>query len=127
MSSHEPALSGFERGPRAPSHPLDRLAKARLLRYGVGVLPSPAGVTFDPVLAAGLVTVGGIVVASARALPGEPLRTWRRWSGAVAVLLLAAAWVSPLQTVASHYLLTAHLVQITLIMGVVPPLLLLAL
>jgi cytochrome c oxidase assembly factor CtaG len=84
-------------------------------------------VTFDPVLAAGLVTVAGIVVASVRAMRGDPGWTWRRWSGVAAVLILAAAWVSPLQTVASHYLLTAHLAQITLIMGVVPPLLLLAL
>jgi cytochrome c oxidase assembly factor CtaG len=45
----------------------------------------------------------------------------------LAVLLLLVSWVSPLQTLASHYLLTAHLLQITLVMGFVPPLLLIGL
>jgi putative membrane protein len=52
---------------------------------------------------------------------------WRRAAGWIALLLLAIAWVSPLQTLAAHYLLTAHLLQITLVMGVIPPLILLAL
>ena len=43
------------------------------------------------------------------------------------MLLLAVAWVSPIATLAAHYLLTAHLVQVTLTMGFVAPLLLLAL
>ena len=40
---------------------------------------------------------------------------------------LAVALLSPLATLADHYLLTAHLVQVTLVMGFAPPLLLLGL
>jgi cytochrome c oxidase assembly factor CtaG len=92
------------------------------------VLPSPWTVPFDPVLAAGLVVVAIVAAGAARAARADQSRGfWRRNGGWMAVLLLAAAWISPLQTIASHYLLTAHLLQITLVMGVVPPLLLLAL
>jgi cytochrome c oxidase assembly factor CtaG len=94
----------------------------------VRVLPSPWTVPFDPVLASGLVAVVVVAAGSARAARGDRGRGfWRRNGGWVAALLLAAAWISPLQTIASHYLLTAHLLQVTLVMGVIPPLLLLAL
>lgn len=46
--------------------------------------------------------------------------------GAAAALLLIAL-VSPVGTMANHYLLSAHLAQALVLMGVVPPLLLLAL
>lgn len=81
----------------------------------------------DPLLAAGLVGSGAVAVLSMRAARGEARGRWRRAAAPVAVLLLAASWLSPLQTLASHYLLTAHLLQITLVMGVIPPLLLLGL
>jgi len=93
----------------------------------VHVLPSPGTVPFDPVLAAGLIGVGAVAAVSAYAARAERRVVWRRTAGATATLLVAAAWLSPLQTLASHYLLTAHLLQITLVMGVIPPLLLLAL
>lgn len=52
----------------------------------------------------------------------------RRWAALVtAGTLLGVVWFSPLATVAEHYLLSAHLLQITVLMGAVPPLLLLAL
>lgn len=54
-------------------------------------------------------------------------RAWRRAAGVAALVLLAGAWLSPLQALASHYLLSAHLAQVLLVMGVVPPLLLIAL
>jgi cytochrome c oxidase assembly factor CtaG len=107
--------------------PSETLESGDRLRYGVPVLPSPVTVSLDPALAASLVVVVGIVAVSARAVRGEGRRTWRRAAGWVAALLLGAAWISPLQTIASHYLLTAHLLQISLVMGVIPPLLLLAL
>lgn len=104
------------------------LASGGPLRYGVAVLPSPWTVPFDPVLATGLLTVGAIAALSGRATRGGPPRGfWRRHGAWLAAILLAASWISPLQTLASHYLLTAHLVQVTLVMGVVPPLLLLGL
>jgi cytochrome c oxidase assembly factor CtaG len=68
-----------------------------------------------------------VAAVSGYAARGERRGVWRRTAGATATLLVAAAWLSPLQTLASHYLLTAHLLQITLVMGVIPPLLLLAL
>jgi putative membrane protein len=42
------------------------------------------------------------------------------------VVLLALALISPITTLAEHYLLTAHLIQVTVVMAVVPPLMLLA-
>jgi cytochrome c oxidase assembly factor CtaG len=83
-------------------------------------------VPVDPILLAGAAATGAVVIASARSTPRGRGR-WRRAVGWIGLLLLLVAWASPLQTLASHYLLTAHLLQITLVMGVVPPLLLLAL
>ena len=97
------------------------------LRYLSDVLPSAWTVPFDPVLAAGLLIAGTVAGASIRATRGGSRGRWRRAAPPLALLLLLASWVSPLQTLASHYLLTAHLLQITLVMGVVPPLLLLGL
>ncbi len=93
----------------------------------LSVLPSVWTVPADPLLIAGLVAIAAIVVASARAVRADPRGRWHRSAAPLALLLLVVAWVSPLQTLASHYLLTAHLLQITLVMGVVPPLLLLGL
>lgn len=81
----------------------------------------------DPLLIAGLVTTGAVVVLSMRAVPAGSRGRWRRCAAPVALVLLVVSWISPLQTLAAHYLLTAHLVQITLVMGFVPPLLLLGL
>src|SRR5580704_16547170 len=44
-----------------------------------------------------------------------------------AVALLVAIWISPLATLAEHYLLAAHLIQVLILMGPVPALLLLSL
>jgi putative membrane protein len=88
------------------------------------VLPSPWTVPFDPLLEVGLLAAGVVAAASLRATRIEHRGRWRRVAAPLAVVLLAASWVSPLQTLASHYLLTAHLVQITVLMGFVPPLLL---
>ena len=44
-----------------------------------------------------------------------------------AVALLVAIWISPLATLAQHYLLAAHLIQVLILMGPVPALLLLSL
>lgn len=115
-------------GSRRSDRPACRvgLASWGRLRYGLIVLPSMWTVPFDPLLLAGVAVTGALVAASARRTPRERGR-WRRAVGWIALVLLAAAWVSPLQTLASHYLLTAHLLQITLVMGVIPPLVLLAL
>jgi cytochrome c oxidase assembly factor CtaG len=95
-------------------------------RYGVTVLPSMWTVPFDPLLLAGVAATAAVVLASARGAR-EGRGWWRRAVGWIALLLLVIAWVSPLETLAAHYLLTAHLLQVTLVMGVVPPFILLAL
>ncbi len=91
--------------------------------------PSPADLTLDPVL----LTVLGLLVAliairiSIARREGRGWRGWRLVSLAVSLTLVAIAFVSPIATAASGYLLTAHLAQVTLLMGVAPPLLLLGL
>ena len=61
-------------------------------------------------------------------LHGRTARRRLRWTALVtATALLGVIWFSPLNTVAQHYLLSAHLLQLTLLMGAIPPLFLLAL
>jgi putative membrane protein len=93
------------------------------------VRPAATDLTVSPVLvsALGLVTAALCWrVVSARR-QGRPPAGWRNAAALAAVVLLAVAFVSPLATLAGHYLLTAHLIQVTLVMGFVPPLLFLAL
>jgi cytochrome c oxidase assembly factor CtaG len=103
--------------------------------YGVEVArPAPTALTLSPLLLAALAVVLGVIawrLAAGRLVGerrrGQELAGWRAASALLALLLLAVAYVSPLATLAAHYLLTAHLVQVTLVMGFVPPLLLLGL
>jgi cytochrome c oxidase assembly factor CtaG len=93
------------------------------------VRPAPTDLTVSPVLLAALAGVAAAVAWAlfARHRRGGPVGGGRLACGLVAVALLTVAYVSPLATLAAHYLLTAHLVQVTLVMGFVPPLLLIAL
>jgi cytochrome c oxidase assembly factor CtaG len=68
--------------------------------------------------------IGADQVAARRR--GIPAAGQRLLLGLTGVALLGVAFVSPLAPLAAHYLLTGHLVQVTLVMGFVPPLLLLA-
>ena len=72
---------------------------------------------------------GRLVASSASSAVPDEARgdRWRAVAGAAGVVLLAIAFISPLSTLAGHYVLTAHLVQVTLVMGFAPPLLLLGL
>ena len=90
-------------------------------------VPAASAFNIDPLLAAGIVVVAGAVAWVQRrgSLPWG--RAAHRLALAAAALLLGGAWLSPLGTVAAHYLLSAHLLQVTLVMGVAAPLLLLAL
>src|SRR5579859_3707737 len=89
------------------------------------VLPSASTPSFEPLLGAVAgVTVMGVALLL---LHGRTTRRRLRWTALItAALLLGAIWFSPLNTAAQHYLLSAHLLQITLLMGAIPPLLLLA-
>jgi cytochrome c oxidase assembly factor CtaG len=91
-------------------------------------LAAPSSFSADPILI-------GVAVASAAAVGWllwrgrEGPRTKRRRKVALglALVLLVAVWFSPVAVIAQHYLLSAHLLQITILMGAIPPLLLLAL
>ncbi len=91
---------------------------------------SPIVPTWSPLLLASIAmcALGGAVLLrrAGHRLVAAELR-WRRASLAAAVALLLVAFVSPLATMAAHFWLTAHLLQLTLVMGVIPALLLLAL
>jgi putative membrane protein len=90
-------------------------------------LPSPTSANWSPILLAAIAGSALIVAWLRRRAPLQEHSRGRWLALVTAVLLLGLAWISPLGTVAQHYLLSAHLLQITLVMGVVPPLLLLSL
>src|SRR5579862_2483112 len=57
----------------------------------------------------------------------EPLSRGRRAAFAGALVMIVGVWFTPLATLAQHYLLAAHLIQVLILMGPVPALLLLSL
>jgi len=85
--------------------------------------PAASSFSFEPLF---LVFAAAAAVAYARALRGR-LRTWRTAVFALGLLLVAAPLNSPLETVAAHYLLLAHLLQNAVIADWAPPLLVLGL
>jgi len=101
------------------------------------VLPSAGEFDWSPLLLATVVATAGVwgwlhLRARRRGEHAQPAvdpgnSRWRIAATIAGVVLLAAALLSPLATLAGHYLLTAHLVQVTLVMGFVPALLLLGL
>ena len=98
--------------------------------YGLSVArPSPTDPTLTPValaVVAGLALVIGLRLRAAhRRL--ERLGRWRAAALGGSLVLMAVVFLSPVATLAGAYLLTAHLVQITIVMGFVPPMLLLGL
>jgi cytochrome c oxidase assembly factor CtaG len=95
-------------------------------------LPSPTQFDWSPLLIATLVATAAVPVRqlhrAARIGRSEPREVgWRVLALAGGLSMLVVAFVSPVSTLAGNYLLTAHLIQVTLVMGFVPPLLLLAL
>jgi cytochrome c oxidase assembly factor CtaG len=90
----------------------------------------PAALSFnaDPLLVAVGLGIAAMVTWLLRT-SREPRSTKRRRALALGcgVALLVGVWVAPVSVVAQHYLLSAHLLQITILMGAVPPLFLLAL
>ena len=77
----------------------------------------------DPGLAALLVVVSGLTWLAGR---GRTRSRRHLVSLGGATACLAMAYLSPLETLARSYLLTAHLVQVTLVMAVAAPLLIVA-
>jgi putative membrane protein len=88
--------------------------------------PPPSAVAIDPLLLIGIVAAG-VPVADRLRRAGPGVSRWRWASLGGALALLVAILLTPVETVAQHYLLTAHLVQVLVVMGGAPPMLLLAL
>jgi cytochrome c oxidase assembly factor CtaG len=88
--------------------------------------PPATALNIDPVLLALMVLLVAVwfqVVRRSR----EPATRGKRLALWGAIVLLVGIWTTPLATLAQHYLLAAHLLQVLILMGPVPALLLLAL
>src|ERR1700734_2077261 len=89
---------------------------------------SPYRFGFEPLfLVLALIASVAYLRAVVRARPGERPSRSRRWLFGVGVALVAVPLNSPLETLASHYLLLMHLLQNALIADWGPPLLILGL
>jgi len=88
--------------------------------------PPATALNVDPVLLALLVIVAGGWLWLDRRQALRPTRASVVALGS-ALGLLVAVWISPLGTLAQHYLLAAHLLQVLVLMGPIPALLLLSL
>ena len=91
----------------------------------MGLPPASSFVAEPLLIATAAISIGTVAWLLRRGAPGRKRPRWVALGGVGA--LLVAIWFSPVATVAAHYLLSAHLLQITLLMGAVSPLLLLAL
>lgn len=90
-------------------------------------LAAPSSLNSDPILiGVALASAGAVGWLLWRSREGPRTKLRRKVALGLALLLLAAVWFSPIAVIAQHYLLSAHLLQVTILMGVVPPLLLLA-
>ena len=88
--------------------------------------PPATALNVDPLLLGLIVLVVAVWFWVIRR-SGAPPNRGRRIALASACVLLVAIWITPLATLAQHYLLAAHLVQVLILMGPVPALLLLSL
>jgi putative membrane protein len=84
---------------------------------------------FEPVPLSGIVTLSvayalGVGPLRRRLAPGVPLPVLRALSFAIAMLIAFLVVSSPLHLLAEAYLLSAHMLQLSLLIYVVPPLLL---
>ncbi len=88
--------------------------------------PPATALNVDPVLLALMVL---LVAVWFRVVRGshESVTRDRRLAPGGAIVLLVGVWITPLATLAQHYLLAAHLLQVLILMGPVPALLLLSL
>jgi putative membrane protein len=86
--------------------------------------PHWSSFTFEPLFAVAAVGAGVLYVRAARRTGIEP---WRAIVFTLGLLLVALPVNSPLETLAAHYLLLAHLLQNALMADWAPPLLILGL
>jgi putative membrane protein len=85
---------------------------------------SATAFSFEPLFLALAVAAAALYVRAARTDPPE---TWRVTAFAAGLFLIAASLNSPLETIASHYLLLMHLLQNALVADVAPLLVVLGL
>jgi cytochrome c oxidase assembly factor CtaG len=88
--------------------------------------PPATALNIDTVLL-GLIALIAAVWLWATRRSAQPPSRGQRATLASTLLLLAGIWLTPLATLAEHYLLSAHLMQVLILMGPVPALLLLSL
>jgi cytochrome c oxidase assembly factor CtaG len=86
--------------------------------------PPATAFTFEPVF---LVVAAGAAAAYVRSARGQPVGVLRPLAFGTGAVLLAAPLNSPLETIAVHSLLSAHLIQNAVIADVAPPLMILGL
>ncbi len=86
--------------------------------------PSPGSFTFEPVFAA---VAAVAAVTYARAARGRAVPAWRKAVFLAGLILVVLPLNSPLETLAAHYLLLAHLLQNAVIADWAPPLLIIGL
>lgn len=86
--------------------------------------PDPSAFTFEPLFAVLGIAAAIVYARSARTHRPGPLRIASFVTG---ILLIALSVNSPLETLAVHYLLLAHLIQNALMADVAPPLVMLGL
>jgi cytochrome c oxidase assembly factor CtaG len=90
------------------------------------VRPPATSLNIDPLLlSVVLLVIAGWIWLARRG--AQPVSRGRRVAFGTAIVVLVAVWVTPLATLAEHYLLAAHLIQVLMLMGPVPALLLLSL
>jgi putative membrane protein len=88
------------------------------------VVPAPGSFTFEPLF---LVLGAAAVAAYVRAARTERPAWWRIALFALGIALVVVPLNSPLETIAIHYLLLAHLLQNVMLADWAPPLLVLSL
>ena len=88
--------------------------------------PPATALNVDPLLL-GLIALVLVTWVWVVRRSGQRPTTGRQVALAGALSLLVGVWLTPLATLAQHYLLAAHLVQVLILMGPVPALLLLSL
>ena len=88
--------------------------------------PPATALNLDPLLLGLIVLVVAAWFWVIRRSGARPSRG-RRVALGSACALLVAIWITPLATLSQHYLLAAHLIQVLILMGPVPALLLLSL
>ena len=88
--------------------------------------PPATALNVDPVLLALLVLLVAVWLQVVRR-SHEPATRGAHLAFGGAIALLVGIWITPLATLAQHYLLAAHLLQVLILMGPVPALLLLSL